>query len=374
LKGTIVVTRDNIGAIISHVAVKGRLELESFEDGAKLIRLMRAYRDAVKAMLNHVWAGSKPEEAVRRLYNIIPNYVYLDMAYKQAKLIAESIRRAESETGERILASIERVWVSSRGNRWDGGNRNVKLIPGDRWFTVLIKYPWDGSWIRARAYFGSKYIPLLKELVELSSKRVDGYGVTISLKSRGLTVHVSVPVALYLKHLGRAKGKGYGLVAGFDLNSDRINMVVLDKEGSIVAMRTEHFPEVTSPGYPRDKARERRLQSLAKLLEYAVRIGVDYVAFENLLKVKRKTKRVKSRKGNRKATKFAKRELLIHGILASLRRGFTVLLVNPRGTTNSEEHKEVMRKHGLDKHMASAYIIAYRGLGKVRETTISPPL
>jgi len=373
LRGTMEVTRDNVGAVLSHVAVKGRLEPEGFEDGAKLARLMRAFRDAVRAMLNHIWAGLGPIEAARRLYSVIPDYVYLETAYKHAKLIAGSIRRAESEAGERVLASIERVWLSSRGNRWDGGNRNVKLVPGDGWFTVLIKYPWDGSWIRARAYFGPEYVPLLKELVELSSRRVDGYGVTISLKNSGLSIHVSVPVALYLKHLGRAKGRGYGLVAGFDLNSDRINMAVLNGEGSIVAMRTERFPEATSPGYPRDRARGRRLQSLARLLEYAARIGVDYVAFENLLKVKRKTKRVKSRVGNRKAARFAKRELLIHGILASLRRGFTVVLVNPRGTTSSKKHREVMRKRGLDRHMASAYIIAYRGLSKVRELT-TPPL
>jgi hypothetical protein len=36
--------------------------------------------------------------------------------------------------------------------------------------------------------------------------------------------------------------------------------------------------------------------------------------------------------------------------------------VNPRGTTNSKEHDELMRKHGLDRHTASAYLIALKGL------------
>jgi hypothetical protein len=39
-----------------------------------------------------------------------------------------------------------------------------------------------------------------------------------------------------------------------------------------------------------------------------------------------------------------------------------VSYVNPRGTTNSKEHDETMRKHGLDRHTASAYLIALRGL------------
>jgi hypothetical protein len=36
--------------------------------------------------------------------------------------------------------------------------------------------------------------------------------------------------------------------------------------------------------------------------------------------------------------------------------------VNPRGTTNSKEHDELMRKYRLDKHTASAYLTALKGL------------
>jgi len=34
--------------------------------------------------------------------------------------------------------------------------------------------------------------------------------------------------------------------------------------------------------------------------------------------------------------------------------------VNPRGTTNSKEHDETMRKHGLDRHTTSAYLTAQK--------------
>jgi len=37
-----------------------------------------------------------------------------------------------------------------------------------------------------------------------------------------------------------------------------------------------------------------------------------------------------------------------------------VVTVNPKGTTRSEDHEYVMRKCGLDKHTASAYLIALR--------------
>jgi hypothetical protein len=42
--------------------------------------------------------------------------------------------------------------------------------------------------------------------------------------------------------------------------------------------------------------------------------------------------------------------------------GIEVKYVNPRGTTNSTKHDEAMRKYGLDRHTASAYLIAMRGL------------
>jgi len=40
----------------------------------------------------------------------------------------------------------------------------------------------------------------------------------------------------------------------------------------------------------------------------------------------------------------------------------TVMLVNPKGTTNSEEHEKVMKK-GFDRHSAPAYLIALKSLG-----------
>ncbi len=70
---------------------------------------------------------------------------------------------------------------------------------------------------------------------------------------------------------------------------------------------------------------------------------------------------------NRKIARFPKKQLLRHGVVKALKLGFTVILVNPKGTSNSVTHKQIMREKGLDKHMASAYIIAYRGLKKLKE-------
>ncbi len=148
---TLVIDGSNVDQYISHAAITGRLIPNEPEDYMRLARLMRAYRDAVRAMLNKVWRGVSHTESAKSFYDKLPNYVYLETAYKQARLITEGIRYWELVVGEeRILAGIGRLWLASRGNRWDRGNRNVKLLPGDRWFDVLVKYPYSGRGLGLR--------------------------------------------------------------------------------------------------------------------------------------------------------------------------------------------------------------------------------
>jgi len=104
---------------------------------------------------------------------------------------------------------------------------------------------------------------------------------------------------------------------------------------------------------------------LKKMLVFARNIGVDYVAFENLFLIRKRSK-VSSLSGNRKIARFAKRQLLTHGIVMALKLGLTPILVNPRGTTHSEEHRRIMRERGLNRHMASAYLTATKGLEVIK--------
>jgi hypothetical protein len=108
------------------------------------------------------------------------------------------------------------------------------------------------------------------------------------------------------------------------------------------------------------------LNALSESLNFLSRIGVDYVVFEDLFLVK-KRKFTRSKSGNRKVSRFAKRQLLIHGVVKALRLSFDVVLVNPKGTTNSEGHDRMMREKGFDRHTASAFLIALKGLGMLND-------
>jgi len=328
----------------------------------KLTKLAWSFKRVVELMVREVASGTSMKDVTKKLYSILPNYIYLESAYKHAELVVEGCR---VNNGNPRHVHLRRLFIVSRGNKYDRGNKNVKLIPRDNFFEVLIKYPWNSSWIKARAVFGEKYIQLLRELVDLCEKRVEGYDARVVFKNGKLELHISVPLNLYLKHFSVSKRRGYGLVAGLDLNSDRINMAVVDSAGKIVSLKTMWFTQVVKHGFPKNKARDIRLKSLKKLLVFARSIGVDYVVFENLFLVKKKS-RTPSPLGNRKITLFAKRQLLVHGVVMAVKLGLISILVNPKGTTNNKEHKEIMKRKGLDKHMASAYIVAYRGLKIIR--------
>jgi len=333
-----------------------------FEDKDKIVRIARVYPQVVKSAIRPLFDGKSIDELTKEFYNVLPNYIYLETALKQAKTIVDGL--LDREKDKILHAKVKRFWFASRGNRADKGNRNVKFHVLEDHVEVRVKDPW-GKWVHGKAYLGKEYLPLLHELEELAERKEEGYGAVISFKHYPM-IHLQVPLWLYLKHFSSPKPNGYGLVAGFDLNSDRLNVVVVNKDGKVIAIKTFWYSDVTRPGFPKGKAMALRLNALSEALNFLSRVGVDYVVFEDLFLVK-KRKFTTSKSGNRKVSHFAKKQLLTHGVIKSLRLGFNVVLVNPKGTTNSEEHDRVMREKGFDRHTASAYLIALKGLGMLND-------
>ncbi|RLG79451.1 MAG: hypothetical protein DRO40_12880 [Thermoprotei archaeon] len=345
-----------------YVTVNGRLKPKSSEDYMKLCLLAYRFKQTVKHGLDLVLKGIPQKEAYKELAKLLPSSIYGETAYKYAKLLVEG-------SNERKI-KIRRIWVASRGGVTWRGNLNIRLVSTNR---VLIRY-YNGEWLEFSARFGRKYLPLIRELIELAKYKRISYGVSISFNNGKPYVHVEIPLWLYLKHFSTPKSEGYGLIAGFDLNSDRVNVVVINGEGDIVALKTFWYSDVVSHGFPREKARWLRLNALADALKWCRRIGVDYIVFEDLIKIK--TRKFTSNPTiNRKITRFPKKQMIRHGVMKALKLGFTVILVDPRGTSNSITHRQIMIEKGLDRHMASAHMIAYRGLKRLKEhiPSTTPP-
>ncbi|PVU76767.1 hypothetical protein DDW12_09275, partial [Sulfolobus islandicus] len=298
------------------VTINGRVE---FEDVERISRIAYYYSKAVKAGIDLALKGVSLNDAVKELYNIIPYAFYAETAYKQALALVN---------GNKV--EIKKRWIACRGNKSDNGNRGIKFHVLEDHVEIKVK-DLGGKWVHGKAYFGKEYLPLLSELEELSRRKEEGYGAVVSFKHYPM-IHLQIPLWLYLKHFSSPKPVGYGLVAGFDLNSDRLNVVVVNKDGKVIAIKTFWYSDVTRPGFPKGKAMALRLNALSQALNFLSRVGVDYVVFEDLFLVK-KRRFTRSRSGNRKVSRFAKRQMLTHGVIKALRLGFNVILVNPKGTT-----------------------------------------
>ncbi len=204
----------------------------------------------------------------------------------------------------------------------------------------------------------------VEELINHALNQELSYMAKIVFRNGRIYLHISTPTELYIKHFRKVDNDPNGNnIAGFDLNSDRINMVIVDRQGIIRDFKTEWYPEVNRSGYSKDKAWALRLQALGRLLRYAYHHGVNTVLFEDLGKIKKTNEKGKinsSRNGNRKITRFPKKKLLEHAVVMALKYNYKVYLVNPGQTSKLAE--KLKNSFYLDIHTTSAYTLALRFL------------
>ena len=336
---------------ITHITITGRVIPLDSDSHMELVLLAHRFRKSLAKAVKMYAKGVDRNTIVKEITKEL-NLGYADTIYKLAKLIVEGARRNNSNP---LRVKMRKLFIASRGFTANKGNRNIRLVSTNG---LQVNIPWRG-WVKYRVLFGERYIPLVRELVEKALSRRLSYTAKIVFRNGKIYLHVSVPTELYLKYFSKGNARGK-LIAGFDLNSDRINMVLVDERGVIRDVKTEWFPEVTSHGFPRNKANTLRLQALAKLLNYAYHHGVGVVVFEDLERIK-KRKYTRSRKANRKITRFPKRKLLEHAVVMALKYGFKVCLVNPAYTTKIGT--KLGKELGLDRHTASAYTLVFKYLG-----------
>ena len=336
---------------ITHVTITGRIVPPDNDSYMELVLLAYRFRKSLIKAIKMYTKGIDKNTIVKEVTREL-NLGYADTIYKIAKLI---VRGAKHNDSNPLKIRIRKLFIASRGFTSNKGNRNIRLLSTNE---LQVNIPPHKRWVRFKVVFGKRYIPLVKELVEKALSKKLSYTARIVFRNGKVYLHLSIPIELYLKYSSKGRTGG-SLIAGFDLNSDRINMVIVDNQGIIRDTRTEWFLEVTSHGFPRNKAHTLRLQALAKLLDYAYHHGVSTIVFEDLERIK-KRRYTRSRKANRKITRFPKRKLLEHAIVMALKYGFKVYLVNPAYTTKIGE--KLGKELGLDRHTASAYVLVLKYL------------
>jgi len=308
-------------------------------------------------------------DAFRKIaYGVIPNRRYADGAVTLVMGIYESCRALGVDFRGVELGD----WLMFQQNALEYPSRSITLKPNYEFHVTTVGF--DGSIGRVilKPTIPRNYKELLDTVITEHVKHmgrvvVRDYGV----RGNQLWVHgevqVTIPLDVYYEHMARHKRNSGRFIGGVDVNTDRINLAIIDSIGRLIDYKTFWFSEASRKGFSRHKAWSIIGMRIHEMLNYAYHHGVRALFLENpdiLGRLRLMWVRGGDRKHenyNHKVATF--RSTIIEKIamkapLYSIR----VSYVNPRGTTNSKEHDELMKRYELDKHTASAYLIALKGL------------
>jgi len=312
--------------------------------------------------------------ARKRCYDILPNRRYIDGI---ATLIHSSLRSAK-KLGVNIQELELDSWLlfQSEAEKVRYGNLNIRLTTSNKAEILTFDEDKRSQRIMVNINIPKGYKKLIKTLLEKSEKKEIGYPARVVIKEYNAysnklylycELQIMVPYALYKEVMKRYDKPLSNLIAGIDVNTDRLNLAIIDCEGNLRDKKTFWFDNIISRGYKKERAWSKINEEIHKLLNYAYNNGVSTIVLENpnvvgyLRYYWIKNGERKSKDYNYKVSMFRGRIIERIGYKAPL-YSINVIYVSPRGTTHSKEHDEIMREKGLDRRTASAYLIALKYL------------
>ena len=297
-------------------------------------------------------------------YGVIPNRRYADGAVTLVMGVYESCRTLGVDFRGVELGD----WLMFQQSELEHPSRNITLKPNYEFHITTIRYNGTTSRVVVKPTIPRSYGELLDAVL---TGRV-GYMGRVVVRDYGVRgvhgeVQVTIPLDFYYEHMSRHKRNSGRFVGGVDVNADRINLAIIDSVGRLIDHKTFWFSETSRKGYSGHSAWSIIGMRIHETLNYAYHHGVKTLFLENP-EILGRLKLMWVRSGdmghgnyNQKVATF--RSTIIEKIaLKTPLYGIEVSYVNPRGTTNSIEHDKLMRKYRLDKHTASAYLTALKGL------------
>jgi hypothetical protein len=301
-------------------------------------------------------------------YGVVPNRRYADGAVTLVMGVYESCRALGID-----FRSIELSdWLMFQQSELEYPAKSITLKPNHEFHVTTIRFNGTIGRVVVKPTIPRSYRELLdavlfERIKHMGRVVVRDYGVRGNrLWLRG-EVHVTVPLDVYYEHMAKHRRNSGRLFGGVDVNADRINLAIIDEEGGLRDYKTFWFSETSRKGYSGHSAWSIIGMRIHEMLDYAYHHGVKTLFLENP-EVLGRLRLMWVRGGDRRHENYNHKvatfrssiieRIALKAPLYSIRVGY----VNPRGTTNSTKHDETMKKHGLDRHTASAYLIALRGL------------
>jgi hypothetical protein len=301
-------------------------------------------------------------------YEIVPNRRYADGAVTLVMSIYESCRALGIDFRSVELSD----WLMFQQSELEHPSRSITLKPGYEFNITTIRYDGSIGRVVVKPTVSRSYRQLLDTVL---AGRVEYMGRVVvrdyGVRNNRLWVHgevqVTIPLDVYYERMSRHRRNAGKLFGGVDVNTDRINLAIIDEEGGLRDYKTFWFSETSRKGFSRHRAWGIIGMRIHEMLDYAYHHGVKTLFLENP-EVLGRLKLMWIRNGDRGHENYNHkvaifRSSIIERIaLKAPLYSIETKYVNPRGTTNSIEHDELMRKHGLDRHTASAHLIALKGL------------
>ncbi len=303
-------------------------------------------------------------------YDIVPNRRYIDGI---STLIHASLQSAKALKID--ITKLElKPWLlfQSEAEPWAKGNLNIQFTKDKTARILVFDRDKSSRKIIVKPLISKCYTKLVHALIGKAFRKEIGYPARVYVKDYGDRlehlygeVQVMVKYDFYLEVMRRYDNPLGNNIGGIDVNVDRINLVVINRDGDIVWKYTARFPQVTSRGYPRKRVWSIIGEAIHRVLENAYSHGASVIAVENP-RVIGYLRYYWIRNGERKNKNYNyKVAIFRNNIIERIMwktplYGLQAIPVSPRGTTHPETHEYVMRRYGLDKHTASAYLIALK--------------
>ncbi|MEM0237881.1 MAG: hypothetical protein QXP97_07535 [Desulfurococcus sp.] len=304
----------------------------------------------------------------KTIYEIIPNRRYADGVIVLIRGIYESCRQRGIDFRSVELSD----WLMFQQSEKEYPVRNITLKEGYEFHITTLDYDGRIDRIAVKPTIPEKYKLLLNKSLDERQE----YTARVVIKDYGVRkdelwvsgeIQLTIPIDFYYRHMIRYRRNHGELYAGVDVNTDRINLAIVDRDGKLRDTYTFWFREATARGFPRRRARIIIGMSVHKMLNYAYHHGVKTLFLENP-EVLGRLRLIWIRSGDRKHENYNYRVTVFRSSVIEMIAmkaplyGIEVGYENPKGTTNSKEHDEIMKKHRLDRHTASAYLIALKAI------------
>ncbi len=302
------------------------------------------------------------------IYEVIPNRRYTDGVIVLIRGIYESCRQLGIDFKEVELGN----WLMFQQSEKEYPVRNITLKQGYEFHITTIDYEGKAERVIIKPTMSKNYRLLLNKILKERQKHtarvvIKDYGVRDSKLWIHGEVQLTIPLSFYYKHTAKFKRNYGSLYGGVDVNVDRINLAIIDDKGKLRDVKTFWFEEASRRGCPRRRARSIIGMAVHDMLKYAYHHGVKILFLENP-EVLGRLKLFWIKNGGRRHKNYNYKVMIFRSsIVEMIAMKVPLYVINidyvdPKGTTHSREHDMVMKKYRLDKHTASAYLIALRGI------------